>query len=298
MKRLGLLFAIVAAVALLISSVWSQPTYVSSFDPIRRGAGNTTWGDPWNDQRSYQLAGDILEDATTPPLILAWITPATTETDLSGNSNDATYSNFVAADQDPKGMVRALDFYGGTNEYLSLDDADGFSWDDTGSEPWSLCAWIQVVNGSTTQTIIAKYDVQEPDREWLFYLDSSEALVCIFFDEADDKSCQNATDAGLSVGWHFICHTYDSTGGASAMSDANSVWYVDGLAVAEGQSNDADYTGMVGGNTGPTIGAYDTGSGVGLHFQGDMGVIWIEDVELSAAAVWQYYIKTRGYYNE
>jgi len=258
----------------------------------------TVSGDPWNDQRSYIMAGQILQTATTPPLLLAWITPATTEVDLSGAGNDATYSNFVTTDQNAEGMVWSLDFYGGTNEYLTVGDDDAFSWDDTGSVPWSVCFWIEVVETAAIQTVIAKYDVQSTDREWKIVLDAAEKMQFELFDEADDKPATNLTDAALSSGWHFVAHTYDSTGGASALSDTASVWYVDGVAVAETQSVDGDYTGMVAGATDVTIGGYDTGAAIANFFQGDMGAIWIEDVELSAAAVWKYYMQTRGYYNK
>ena len=262
------------------------------------GSTGEVSGDPWNDQRSYILAGEILEDATTPPLILAWIAPATTEVDLSGAGNNATYSNFATTDQIAKGMVWALSFYDGNNEYLTVGDDAAFSWDDTGANPWSVCFWIEVVETAAIQTVIAKYDVQGTDREFKIVLDAAEKMELALFDEADDKEATNITDAALSAGWHFVVHTYDSTGGATALSDTNSVWYVDGVAVAESQTNDAQYTGMVGGATDVTIGGYDTGAAVANFFQGDMGILWIEDVELSAATVWMYYMKTRGFYNK
>lgn len=255
-------------------------------------------GDPQSDQFSYIMAGQILEVATTPPLILAWITPATTEADLSGNSNDATYNNFVAGDQGFKAFVWGLSFYTDNDEYLNVGDDPGFSWDDSGAAPWSVCVWIEVVETAAIQTVIAKYDVQGTDREWKIILDAAEKMELALFDEADDKESTNITDAALSAGWHFVVHTYDSTGGATALSDTNSIWYVDGVVVAESQTNDGDYTNMVAGATDVTIGGYNTGAAVANFFQGDMGALWIEDVELGAAQVWAYYVGTRGFYNE
>ena len=255
-------------------------------------------GDPQSDQFSYIMAGEILEDATTPPLILAWITPATTEVDLSGNGNDATYTNFITGDQGFKGFVWGLSFYTDNDEYLTVGDDPAFSWDDTGANPWSVCVWMEVVETAAIQTVIAKYNVQGTDREWKIILDAAEKMELALFDEADDKESTNITDAALSAGWHFVAHTYDSTGGATALSDTNSIWYVDGVAVAESQTNDGDYTGMVAGATDVTIGGYNTGAAIANFFQGDMGIVWIEDVELSATQVWNYYIKTRGLYNE
>lgn len=253
--------------------------------------------DAWSDQRSHKSAGDVLDDATTPPLILAWITPATTELDLSGNSNDATYSNFATTDQTAYGFVWALSFYDGTDEYLTVSDDPAFSWDDSGANPWSACFWFEVVATANQQTVIGKYSSQATDREWYLSLADTEKLWIVFYDESADVSCANNTDAALSAGWHFACHVYDSTGGASAMTGTNAVWYVDGVAVADTPTNNGSYVAMEAGATDVTIGAYNTGAALGEFFQGDMGLLWIEDVELSAAQVWKYYIKTRGYYN-
>lgn len=288
----------IASIAISVLLIISGLVVASSLQDPQTGFRNIVMPPDTSDQFSYILAGDVLRNATTPPLILAWITPATTELDLSGNSNDATYSNFGVTDQLYKGLVWVLNFYEGNDEYLTVSDDAAFSWDDTGSNPWSVCAWIEVVATTSIQTIIAKYNTQGTAREWKIVIDAAEKLELAFFDEADDKESTNITDAALSAGWHFVVHTYDSTGGASALSDTNSVWYVDGVAVAETQSNDGNYTGMVAGATDVTIGGRNTGAAIGNFFQGDMGIIWIEDAELSSAEVWAAYVNTRGFYNE
>ncbi len=297
LKRLNL---ILVSLIFCLGFAFSGPLFAAQFQPQTSSFSNLVAPDQTNDQFSNILAGEILEDATTPPLILAWITPSTTELDLSGNSNDATYSNFADSDQVPAdaGLVWALNFYDGENEYLTVSDDAGFSWDDTGDNKWSVAFWIEIVETTAIQTVIAKYGVQGADREWKIVITAAEKMEIALFDEADDKESTNITDAALSAGWHFITHTYDSTGGATALSDANSIWYVDGVAVAESQTNDGDYTGMVAGATDVTIGGYNTGAAIGNFLQGDLGIIWIEDVELSAASVWVYYQKTRGFYNQ
>jgi len=259
-------------------------------------------GDPLDDQFSEMLIGDILSQATTPPgLWVLGLTPATTEPDQGAppaSAHDATYNNFATSDQVAKSLAWTLSFFDGGDEYLDVADDAAFSWDDTGANPWSMCAWIEVVATASIQTVIAKYDTQNTDREWKIVLDAAEKMEFALFDEADDKESTNITDAALAAGWHFVAHTYDSTGGAGALSDANSVWYVDGVAVAESQSNDADYTGMVAGATDVTIGGRNTGAAIGNLFQGDMGAVWLEDVELTALQVWLYYKMTKGYYHE
>lgn len=256
-------------------------------------------GDPLNKQQTGLMVSLLLAQATTPPGMWAWLTPATTEEDQTPfNGNPATYNNFVADDRIAKGMGWALSFFDGGDEYLNVGDDPGFSWDDSGDNPWSFCAWIQVVDTAGTQVVIAKYDVQNTDREWRIQLEANEKIILNFFDDANNVQITNTVDVALSVGWRFVAHSYDSTGGATALSDTNSVWYIDGIAVAESQTNNGAYVNMVAGATDVTIGANNTGAGQGNFFQGDMGVVWLEDIELTAAQVWLYWKTTKWLYNE
>ena len=161
-----------------------------------------------------------------------------------------------------------------------------------------MCAWIEVIDTVAAQLILSKFNVQTTDREWYFYISSSEKLQARFYDEANNIEVGNFSDDAPSAGWHFVVHTYDSTGGAGAMSDANTVWYVDGVAIAQSQTNDGAYVNMVAGDTDVLVGAYNFGAGVSTFFRGDMGAIWLEDVELTALQVWLYYKMLKGYYNE
>lgn len=254
------------------------------------------------DQYTYELVGDVvLADATTPPLILGWTTPATTEVDLSGSGNDATYSNFAVTDQLTKGIARALSFYAGTDEYLTVSDDAAFSWDDSGDVPWSICAWVEVVATATDQVIISKWDEHvdgDPeDREWKLWIDSAEKLNLRLEDESVPSYEGRITDAALTAGWRFVVVTYDSAGGGAA--SAGITIYVDGVLVASTAADNGAYTAMEAGGSDVLIGGKTgTGDAVDAFFQGDMGVLWIEDLDISAAQVWEYYLKTRAYYGE
>ncbi len=258
-------------------------------------------GDPLNDQFSEMLIGDILSQATTPPgLWVLGLTPATTEPDQGAppaSAHDATYNNFTTSDQVAKSLAWTLNFFDGGDEYLTVADDPAFSWPETG-KPFSMCAWIEVIDTVAAQLILSKFNVQTTDREWYFYISSSEKLQARFYDEANNIEVGNFSDDAPSAGWHFVVHTYDSTGGAGAMSDANTVWYVDGVAIAQSQTNDGAYVNMVAGDTDVLVGAYNFGAGVSTFFRGDMGAIWLEDVELTALQVWLYYKMLKGYYNE
>ena len=253
------------------------------------------------DQSTYELVGNVvLVDATTPPLILAWTSPASTEVDLSGSGNAATYSNFVATDRVVKGTVWALSFYAGNDEYLTVGDDAAFSWDDTGDNPWSICAWVQVVATAADQVIISKWDEHtngDPeDREWMLWIDSAEKLNFRLEDESVPSYEGRETNA-LSTGWHFLAVTYDSAGGANA--SAGIFMYDDGILAASGPIDNGAYTAMEAGGSDVLIGGKTgTADAVDAFFQGDMGVLWIEDTDISAAQVWEYYLKTRGYYGE
>ncbi len=275
--------------------------YTNNIERLRINKDGELSGDPLDDQFSEMLIGDILSQATTPPgLWVLGLTPATIEPDQGAppaSAHDATYNNFTTSDQVAKSLAWTLNFFDGGDEYLTVADDPAFSWPETG-KPFSFCAWIEVVDTGTFQVIIAKYDSQTADREYRFRLNADETIVAFFYDETNNVEVSNISDAPLSVGWHFIAHTYNSEGGVTAMSDTNTVWYVDGIAIPEGQVNNGAYAGMVAGGTDVTIGSLDTGAGQAQFFQGDMGVVWLEDVELTALQVWLYYKMLKGYYNE
>ena len=256
-------------------------------------------GSTLNDMASYKLAGDILSIGDlNDSLILAWVTPATTETDLSPNGNDATYQGSMTTDdQIAKGEVWTLDL-DGSDDYLSVSDSADFTFDDAGgANGFTVGAWVQVVNAAAAQTIISKWDETTSSelREWRLFLNSSEVLTFAIYDESANVQCFRYSDAAISVGWHLIEVVYSGAGGATA---ANGItFYVDGSAISSTASNDGSYVGMEDTATDVFVGAITGTGGTTSEFMtGDIGVPFMTTDQFSADEIWESYLKTRGYY--
>lgn len=92
------------------------------------------------------------------------------------------------------------------------------------------------------------------------------------------------TDDALSVGWHHIAATYDSTGGSTA---ANGITlYVDGAAVDSTATNESTYVAMENTATKARIGAqYSSAGAIEYVLEDKIDEVVLFDVELSAAQV-------------
>ena len=260
----------------------------------------TVWGDPWNDQRSYQLAGVAYDIGDLSDLcIYAWLTPATSEEDLTSNSHTATYHTMTTADQINKGMVWSLDF-DGTDDYLSIADHGDFSFDDAaGANGFTIYGWIEVVASAGSQSILSKWDITTGTelREWFLRIDGDEKLSLEIFDESANVGCSRLTDAALSVGWHFIEVVYNGAGGATA--GAGITIYLDGGLVASTATNDGSYVGMEDTASSVFIGAFTTTTGNPSGFYtGDMGLLGMCVDQYTQNEAGMAYLKQRGSYNE
>lgn len=255
-----------------------------------------------NDQFAYQCAGDIFNIATNSVLILGWISPATTEQDLSPHNHDATYQGtMTTADQIAKGLVWKLDF-DATDDYLSVIDHADFTFDDAGAaRGFTMGGWIEVVATATNQVILSKWDEHtdgDPElREWKLWIDAAEKLNLRLADESVYAYEGVITDDALSVGWHLVSAVYNGVGGVGA--SAGIAIYVDGVSVAVTLVDNGVYAGMEDLATIVMVGAHKaTDNTVDDFFQGDLGHIFITTDQLTADESWELYLRTRGYYNE
>jgi len=264
------------------------------------------YGATWNDQRSGNLASDIFGDMTDPRLLLAFYgTPGsgTTEYDLSGTNNDATYEasgSWASGDKINKGMVNALDF-DATDDYLSIADAANLSFDDSSGEAVTWSGWFEVVATAVSQVVISKWDETNAAelREWKIELTSDEKLQISLYDESANVVTYRVTDAALAVGVHHWSITYDGSGGATALDGANCVIYVDGLAVASTATNDGAYVAMEDLATDVFVGAETGTAAIDEFFQGNMASgLPIDSAELSANDEWKEFMKGAWRLNE
>jgi hypothetical protein len=215
----------------------------------------------------------------------------------SGDGRTWTYSGGLSTDKIFQGQTYVYSFDGSSK--LSTPDTADMSFDDSGSNPFSIGGWIEVTDQASMQNIISKWDETTGSvlREWQLVLGSTEILILVIYDESENVQCYRTTDSALSVGWHFVVATYDSSGGATAGNGITI--YVDGVAVASTAVNNASYVAMENSTSLPQIGVMTNSAGVdGFTFDGAMGRLFVTAEELSAADVWKIYEKTRSFYNK
>lgn len=260
--------------------------------------GGEIGGDPFSDQRTYEMAGDILDNCTSPILLLGWLTPSDngTESDLSGQGHTVTYTNtsdFTSGDQLHKGFVWSLDF-DGSNDYVTVTDANDLSFGNSSTdEAFSVGMWVEVVVGNTYQDVWAKWENTGSNIEYIGLIGDDEKFYVYLADVSSGAYPWTVTNSALTAGWHYIVFTYDGAGGATAINNAKT--YVDGIQVATTGTNAGSYVSMENTSAAFTVGVRSGGAN---WFTGDLGVIFVENTELTAAEVWASYIKTRGYYNK
>jgi len=283
----------------------STITWNTSDQEVHTGAtGGYIFDEPINGatvtpQEIYIATGQML--SLDPNWVGLWgfITPATTEQDLSPHNHDLTYNNFLAADQGYFGRVYSLSFYAGSNEYLNTADHNDFTFDDTASGGFTMNFNAQVVATDSVQTLISKWDetAAAEAREWRIHLDATEKVVVSIFDESANVGCTRTSDAAVAAGFHQITAVYDGSGGATAANGI--VIYIDGAAVASTAANDGSYVGMENLTAPVYVGAIENDAGVNCyHFQGDMTVAEVTTTEMTADQVWQLYGGYRGYVYE
>lgn len=251
-------------------------------------------------QNTHHEIGDYLATLTSPVAIVGLtgtMADASTETGYeSGSGRTWTYNNTTTADKITEGNTYVIDM-DGTDDYLSTPDTDDMSFDDSGSNPFSVGGWVQV-DTTGSQTILSKWDASSGSeaREWDFELSSgAPALVC--YDESANQQVYRLADSALTNStWYFVVITYDSTGGATAMNGVTV--YVNGVEVASTASNDGSYVAMENLGATPLVGARTGASSVEQLYEGDLGRLFVTPEELTAAQVWKLYEQTRGFYNK
>lgn len=167
------------------------------------------------------------------------------------------------------------------NQYaVEVNDHVNLSFDDSGSNPFSIAAWIYVTDTGVKQTILSKWDTLK--QEWIFYINHDRKLTLYMQDESTDKDAY-AQSAALSIGWHLVVGTYDSSGGASA---ANGITlYVDGEAVSVTATTQAGYVAMENLTAKVVIGANYVSGVLADFFADKIDNVILFDIELTASNV-------------
>ena len=211
---------------------------------------------------------------------VASVTDGTDDGTISPHAGVSEDSN--TEDINATGQINgALDF--GGDQAMTIDDSSDFSFDDSGSNPFSIAAWVFVTNTNSFQYILTKWQNTD-DREWAFSLGPDEELRFSLGDETNTAFAGHIADDSIPTGWHFVVATYDSTGGATA-GDGVTL-YVDGVEIDSTAVNDSSYVQMRDGDTDVVIGGILLTAGVVTPFYPDkIDNVILFDVELTQAQI-------------
>ncbi len=174
----------------------------------------------------------------------------------------------------------ALDF--GGSKAVEIDDSADFSFDDSGTKPFSIAAWIFVTNTGGDQAILSKFD-NGGSSEWRLNINSNEQLEFALRDHSESAQITVVTDAALSSGWHFVVATYDSTGGANA--ETGVTMYVDSVSVSFFTGKIGTYVAMEDTATKVVIGGWFVASSLAGQFADKLDNVILFDKVLTAGDV-------------
>lgn len=179
--------------------------------------------------------------------------------------------HFVVVTYDGRGGATAQN---GITFYI-----DGSSVDSGGG---SIGAYDSMENTATKVVIGAYYGTDgnlddyfqdKIDNIAIFSAELTQANVTNLWNSGDGTETFAATfpsavsDDALTTGWHFLCATYDSTGGATAANGI--ILYVDGVAVDSTKTNEASYVAMENTGTTPKIGCQESAAAANEKFWED-----------------------------
>ncbi len=193
---------------------------------------------------------------------------------------------------DTAGIIGTCFDFGGTEEIVVPDNI-GLSFDDSGSNPFSISSWVFVTDTGNTQTILSKWD-SAAATEWRFQMNAGNVLYISLWDESSSKRARVFNNSTLSVGWHHVVMTYDSTGGSTASSGLDL--YVDGSLLTDvTKETQTGYIAMENTATKVLIGAtYQTDPTTVNNFADKIDNVILFDIELNAAQVSTLYNSGSG----
>lgn len=237
--------------------------------------GDPDHGKP--DAATFKTVGEEQVVFTWSEAISAWDTPF----------------NLTSSDS-YQGIIPKLKF-NGTDEEADSPDAALWSRDDAGgANPFSIGAWFNCSDVSGSPAILAKFDITTglELREWMLQVQPGGEIRFAVIDESVDLAPIRDSDTGISLNtWCFVVATYDSTGGATAMTGATI--YSNGALFASTAVEQASYVAMEDTNTVVSLGYYTGASAIGGLFVGYMagGPLgpFFTQTELTADAVKRLY---------
>ncbi len=155
----------------------------------------------------------------------------------------------------------------GSDEYALTPDAAHWSFGDgVADSPFSIGAWINLANVTTTRVILSRFDGASSDWEWWFFVNDGDTLTFDIFDDSEGVQVRRRTVSAIAEEeWLHVVATYDGGGGPTAMDGATL--YINGAVVPSTASDSRSYVAMEHRDLPTSLGSVVGG---GWTFQGMM----------------------------
>jgi len=172
--------------------------------------------------------------------------------------------------------------FGGTNEYVSIADADSLSFGNGSTDSaFSLAAWVKSDTSGGTRIIVKGEGVPQ---EYAFTVSGGGVPGLSLYDENFDNRIQSNSSTNITSGvWQHWAVTYDGSG-----SFTNGKIYLNGSAVSTTTASAGSYTAMHNTSTPLDIGRFDvtiSGTNYESFTNGHLDDVAVIAKELSASEV-------------
>ena len=205
---------------------------------------------------------------------------------------DSLKAYFRFYDTTPDFLLDGSTSFDGTDDYISIADADNLSFGDGSTDSaLTFSAWVKMDDAQDFK--IFSKGIFNTNFEYYFGTFSGRNFGLELYDEDVTSTYERAyTSSALTSyegQWVHLCATYDGRGGASA--NAGITLYVNGVSQSVTLDDSGTYVSMVNGGADLHIGRYSTN-----YEKGSMANIGIWNRALSASEIESIY--WRGSYSE
>jgi len=212
--------------------------------------------------------------------------------DTLGLTWDELKAFFNFRDIEPDFLLDGSTSFDGSNDYISIADADNLSFGDSSTDSaFSISAWIKM-DDATNFPIVAK-GVFNTNGEYYLSTLSDDKLYFFLLDESGSSTREyihtSPTLTTYENQWVHITATYDGRGGTEA--NAGQKVYINGSVASILKNGGGSYVAMENLTSDVYIGRYDSN-----YADGSIANVGIWNRELSASEVESIY--WRGSYSE
>ncbi|MDP6583573.1 MAG: hypothetical protein QF535_02875, partial [Anaerolineales bacterium] len=140
-----------------------------------------------------------------------------------------------------QGIAPVITFDGNDEQADTPDAAYWRRGDAINDFPFSIGVWVNLVDGASSQTLLAKNG--NTKEQWWFHINDDETLELHVVDAGAGAKPHRDSDAAIGTGsWRFLVVTYGGDGGDTAMDGVTL--YNNGEVEASTATNVGAYTAM------------------------------------------------------